>query len=389
MSSFTHERLSPRVWKVVQDDPFRQYPFLYCIKADDRVILIDTGCPVKEGGRTYKSYLDEHVNPESLPYLVLCTHIHFDHIGGNCEFCRGGPGGVAGSEVWMSGASRAFTENYATTSLAAAHGVEVAPFTVSRWLEDGERIVVSSAAAAAAGSGGSGGNDEEYLEVLHTPGHTPDSVALYYPAADRIFIGDSLYPYTAIHLDCLGSDLAAYEATLRKLAGVVERETGTSPLAGAAGTQQGAPAQALPAPCAAFLETLGLTEEAVSRQFCVRSLLAVCMDDAEAAVGMYLTNMDDVRELCPPGTYEESAEHGDGGDSGGGSGGGDVSAAGAKKAKLVLSCGHVEADLSTDAIGQVAALVRQAKSGALPPLSLDDGYGEYTDGTFTVVLKCA
>ena len=373
MSSFTHERLSPRVWKIVQDDPFRQYPFLYCIKGDDRVVLIDTGCPVKEGGRTYKSYLDEHVNPESLPYLVLCTHVHFDHIGGNCEFCRGGPGGVAGSEVWMSGASKAFTENYATTSLAAAHGVEVAPFAVSRWLEDGERIAIVSSAAAS-GGGGNG----EYLEVLHTPGHTPDSVALYYPAADRIFIGDSLYPYTAIHLDCLGSDLAAYEATLRKLADVVERETGRSPLAGGAG----APAQALPAPCAAFLETLGLTEEAVSRQFCVRSLLAVCMDDAEAAVGMYLTDMEDVRELCPPGTYEESAEDG------GGGGGGDVSA-GAKKAKLVLSCGHVEADLSTDAIGQVAALVRQAKLGALPPTSLDDGYGEYTDGTFTVVLKCA
>lgn len=65
---------------------------------------------------------------------------------------------------------------------------------------------------------------EEALEVIFTPGHTSDSIALYYPAEKKIFVGDTLCmcergfsnaekpftyldPFTAIHLDCIGSNV--------------------------------------------------------------------------------------------------------------------------------------------------------------------------------------
>ncbi len=53
--------------------------------------------------------------------------------------------------------------------------------------------------------------------VLHTPGHTPDSLSLWFPAERRIFVGDFIYPWTAIHLDCLGANVLQYLASLRKL----------------------------------------------------------------------------------------------------------------------------------------------------------------------------
>lgn len=32
------------------------------------------------------------------------------------------------------------------------------------------------------------------LQVLHTPGHTPDGLSLYDPLEKRLFSGDALYP---------------------------------------------------------------------------------------------------------------------------------------------------------------------------------------------------
>lgn len=46
------------------------------------MILIDTGC----GGGNYVEYVTKQVNVNKLPYLVICTHVHFDHIGANYQF---------------------------------------------------------------------------------------------------------------------------------------------------------------------------------------------------------------------------------------------------------------------------------------------------------------
>ncbi len=43
-NKFTRERLSERVWKVVENDNYGQFPFLYVIMGEDKCILIDTGC---------------------------------------------------------------------------------------------------------------------------------------------------------------------------------------------------------------------------------------------------------------------------------------------------------------------------------------------------------
>jgi len=44
MDVFNLEQLSDQVWKVVEGDRFRQYPFLYIIMGEDKCILLDTGC---------------------------------------------------------------------------------------------------------------------------------------------------------------------------------------------------------------------------------------------------------------------------------------------------------------------------------------------------------
>jgi glyoxylase-like metal-dependent hydrolase (beta-lactamase superfamily II) len=69
-----------------------------------------------------------NVNTAGLPYLVVCSHVHFDHVGGNHRFASAGAksGGDADGPgclgIWMGGRKPAFTENYPLTSCCASHG---------------------------------------------------------------------------------------------------------------------------------------------------------------------------------------------------------------------------------------------------------------------------
>jgi glyoxylase-like metal-dependent hydrolase (beta-lactamase superfamily II) len=68
------ERLSATVWKIVEADRFGQLPFLYVILGTDKCVLFDTGC----GGGDLRALVDSRINTTRLPYLVVCSHVHFD-----------------------------------------------------------------------------------------------------------------------------------------------------------------------------------------------------------------------------------------------------------------------------------------------------------------------
>jgi glyoxylase-like metal-dependent hydrolase (beta-lactamase superfamily II) len=66
--------------------------------------------------------------------------------------------------------NRVFTNNMELNSLAHAHiGCTAPNFVVSRWLNDRELIYLDDSIPSLSLS----------LRVLHTPGHTPDSISLY------------------------------------------------------------------------------------------------------------------------------------------------------------------------------------------------------------------
>merc|ERR1712028_91737 len=80
---FNSEQIDDNVWKVVEDDrPYGQYPFAYVILGVDKCVVIDTGC----GTGNLCTFVTETINTAGLPYHVLNTHVHFDHVGGNNDF---------------------------------------------------------------------------------------------------------------------------------------------------------------------------------------------------------------------------------------------------------------------------------------------------------------
>lgn len=54
------------------------------------------------------------------------------------------------------------------------------------------------------------------FEVMHLPGHSPGSIALWEPATGTLFSGDAIYDGPLLD-DLPGSDVAAYRRTMERL----------------------------------------------------------------------------------------------------------------------------------------------------------------------------
>lgn len=80
------------------------------------------------------------------------------------------------------------------------------PWKTAKFMHDGDRIDL-------------GGRS---LQIISTPGHTPDSISLFDAANGLLFTGDTYYPGT-IWLYRPETDLAAYGASVKKLAALAPR----------------------------------------------------------------------------------------------------------------------------------------------------------------------
>jgi glyoxylase-like metal-dependent hydrolase (beta-lactamase superfamily II) len=78
---------------------------------------------------------------------------------------------------------------------------------------------------------GCGDEASNSVQVIHTPGHTPDEIALYYAKEWRLFVGDSFYQWQPITLRVDGESFGAFECSVLKLLALVESEEAKFPQA--------------------------------------------------------------------------------------------------------------------------------------------------------------
>ena len=121
--------------------------------------------------------------------LLVVTHHHPDHIGG-VEACRARYG------VKVVG-----------------HAALAASVRLDLTVKDGDWLPLVP------------GLGDWNLEVLHTPGHTQDSISLWHPRTKSVFVGD-LLPGGAgsVIIDPPDGDMGQYFASLARVAGL-EPET--------------------------------------------------------------------------------------------------------------------------------------------------------------------
>lgn len=194
-------RIRPGVFAIYEPHQFEEV-ISYLILGSERALLFDTGLGI---GKI------SHVTARltKLPITVLNSHTHFDHTGGNAEFSDILDEDTPFTRTNEKGQSNIYSRDALTPERICGHlppGVQansysIRPFRVSHRVKDGERIRL--------------GNRE--LEIIFTPGHTPDSLSLLDRKNGLLFTGDTFYP-GPIYLFTPETDFDAYTRSVTRLA---------------------------------------------------------------------------------------------------------------------------------------------------------------------------
>jgi len=173
----------------------------YLIVGETRALLFDTGMGMSD----IKKITTELTK---LPIVVLNSHTHDDHVGDNWEFdtiyAMDTDFTRKNAQGSREDAQAEVTPDQICGTLPKGfdpHAYVTRSWKITNYTHDGDHFDL-------------GGRT---LEVIATPGHTPDAISLIDRANGLLFTGDTYYP-APIWLFRPETDLDAYAASIRRLA---------------------------------------------------------------------------------------------------------------------------------------------------------------------------
>lgn len=193
-------RVAPAVFAIYEPHQAEEV-VSYLIVGSKQALLFDTGMGISDLKRVTTELT-------RAPIIVLNSHTHNDHVGDNWQFET-----VYGMDTEFTRQNARGSREDAQAELAAdqrcgslpkgfdPEAYATKPWKIKAYLHDGDHIDL-------------GGRS---LEVLATPGHTPDAISLLDRSNGLLFTGDTYYP-ARIWLFRPETDLAAYSASIRRLA---------------------------------------------------------------------------------------------------------------------------------------------------------------------------
>lgn len=196
--------VEPFVFAIVEPHQFQEV-ISWLIVGSQRALLFDSGL----GMMPIKPVV---MKLTSLPVTVINSHTHFDHVGGNADFADVRAMTTPFTNARMAGAAHAgVASEVSPTALCGNRpaGLDTAAFRSRPW-----------AAAQRIGDGARFDLGGRSLEVLATPGHTPDAIALLDRANGLLWTGDSFYA-GPIWLVRPETDLEGYQRSIDRLAALV------------------------------------------------------------------------------------------------------------------------------------------------------------------------
>ncbi len=191
---FTCKRLNPSTFLIIEADKYGELPFIYAkiYTSPPLLVLSDVGCGTTScatsvAQTSLRQYLESYptpsndgqpLNAQKAPYLIICTHCHYDHIGGIEQFTVD-----PSTSIVASFDGKDFVENdLPTHSLCRFLGIPTPQYMVSHWAHDRESLHHPADA-----------DEPLRLQILSTPGHTPDELAWYDGQERWLFVGDTFY----------------------------------------------------------------------------------------------------------------------------------------------------------------------------------------------------
>lgn len=194
---FAIEDIAPGVY-AIGEPRFHQINWNYLIEGQDTVLLFDTGPGVRDISQVVRALTD-------FPLITLPSHLHFDHTGNLQRFQN-----IALADLPVLRSCMRDGLLHASDDLFRGflEGMVWKPVKISQWLPSGSRIDL-------------GGRQ---LEVLHTPGHSPDSISLFDREANILFAADFVYP-GPLYAQVPGANLADYLTTSVALLTQIDDQT--------------------------------------------------------------------------------------------------------------------------------------------------------------------
>ena len=197
-------RIRPGVFAIYEPHQFEEV-ISYLIVGEQRAVLFDTGLGVE-------SIRAVVLRLTNLPVTVINSHTHFDHVGGNFEFRDVRDEDIRFAHDNAKGKLNAYSRDTLAPGRICGKlppGVRPDSYRIRAWqitgyVHDGERFYL-------------GGRQ---LEVIFSPGHTPDSLSLIDRKNGLLFVGDTFYR-GPIYLLTPETDFAAYARSVAKLAVLV------------------------------------------------------------------------------------------------------------------------------------------------------------------------
>ena len=174
----------------------------FLIVGEDRALLFDTGLGIGNIRSVVTALTDRDI-------VVLNSHTHYDHIGGNYQFET-----IYGRDTPYTRSRMAGSPNEAVAGFLREGWVwkplppgfdpatyRSRPFEIDRIVDEGDVIDIGG----------------RRLEILNTPGHAPDSICLIDRENRLLFTGDTFY-LAPLYTHLEGSSFDDYAESASRLA---------------------------------------------------------------------------------------------------------------------------------------------------------------------------
>lgn len=204
-SWFEVYQVAPKVFAIYEPHQ-EEEAISFLIVGNARALLWDTGMGIGNlkaltAGLTH------------LPIAVLNSHTHDDHVGDNWQFST-----IDSMDTEFSRRDARGSREDAQAEIEPGEicgrlpagfdprAYATRPWKISSFVHDGEWIDLGG----------------RRLQIVATPGHTPDAISLFDPGDGLLFTGDTYYPGT-IWLYRPETDLPAYGRSVQRLAALAPR----------------------------------------------------------------------------------------------------------------------------------------------------------------------
>ncbi len=177
---------------------YHQQNWTYLICGSERALLFDTGSYFSDITPVVAGLTD-------LPLMVMPSHMHYDHLGNVLAYDT-----VVLADLPLLRACEVDGVVTPSETLFLGRSEDrIAPsFAVAEWLAIGSSINLGGAV----------------LTVLHTPGHSPDSVSLWWAERDMLFAADFLY-HGRLFAQTPGASLVEYDKAAQEVRALITPHT--------------------------------------------------------------------------------------------------------------------------------------------------------------------